>query len=739
MKKSSRFLFFLTTVVLTVSMLTTITPIASAATYNYLFPVKNGKIAYGYGYPPGYGGFHDALDIHASTDDTIYAAYSGVVTETGNLCWHVDYGAPCGHPYGNYIRISQDDGTVVNYVHLAQNSILVSPGTRVNKGQAIARMGSSGYSTGKHLHFEVLVNGTKINVNPVSDGGLVNYSYTGYGDSPPRGCVDSYNSGDNSFTIRGWAFDPDTLDTKVTLHIHVNGVHTYAGQTGILRTDVNDYYGCGNNQGFEITVPYEVSQATECTVSVYALSTADANNYISLGSGTVTIYPQSNPSTPPPSSSINYHSVKPINYCILNVGTKKYLTVDDGIDQNNQNVSVHSFCNSWAYKIAVTKVQDDYTYKLQPLCGLRIINPANTVASGTNVNIYDDVNDSSQWWKFEVYGTAYIIRNAQNPNCVLATNGENVIVETFTGNANQQWTLHPTLDTIYYDANGGIGAPDSQIKEHGVDLILNSQIPSRNGYNFVGWSHSSTATTADYMAGGIYSHWAGGTLYAVWSKNSSHTCTFSSYIYNNDASAYVDGTKTRTCSICGKSETITATGTKWINPFTDVKKSDFYYAPVLWAVNNGITSGTSKTAFSPNEACTRGQIATFLWRAAGCPNPKTSKNPFTDVKKSDYYYKAVLWAVGEGITSGATKTNFQPDAPCTRGQIATFLWRSAGAPTSKTSKNPFTDVKKKDYYYKAVLWAVGEGITAGTTKTTFGPNEACTRGQIATFLYRAYN
>ena len=218
------------------------------------------------------------------------------------------------------------------------------------------------------------------------------------------------------------------------------------------------------------------------------------------------------------------------------------------------------------------------------------------------------------------------------------------------------------------------------------------------------------------------------------------THSYGQYVYNNDATTQKDGTKTRTCSVCGEKQTVTAEGTKiQTNPFKDVKKSDFYYTPVLWAVENGITSGTSKTTFAPNEACTRGQIATFLWRAAGCPNPKTSKNPFTDVKKSDYYYKAVLWAVGEGITSGATKTNFQPDAPCTRGQIATFLWRSAGAPTSKTSKNPFTDVKKKDYYYKAVLWAVGEGITAGTTKTTFGPNEACTRGQIATFLYRAYN
>ncbi len=217
------------------------------------------------------------------------------------------------------------------------------------------------------------------------------------------------------------------------------------------------------------------------------------------------------------------------------------------------------------------------------------------------------------------------------------------------------------------------------------------------------------------------------------------THSYGKYVYNNDATTKKDGTKTRTCSVCGDTETIIATGTMWKNPFTDVKKSDFYYEPVLWAVSNGITSGTSKTAFSPNEACTRGQIATFLWRAAGCPAPKTSKNPFTDVKKSDYYYKAVLWAVGEGITSGTSKTTFGPNEACTRGQIATFLWRAAGSPKPTTTKNPFTDVKTKDFYYKAVLWAVENGITAGTTKTTFGPTESCTRGQIATFLYRAYN
>ena len=225
-----------------------------------------------------------------------------------------------------------------------------------------------------------------------------------------------------------------------------------------------------------------------------------------------------------------------------------------------------------------------------------------------------------------------------------------------------------------------------------------------------------------------------------WVRKTTTDHTFGKYIYNNDATASKDGTKTRTCSLCGKKETITATGTKLPskNPFTDVKKSDFYYSPVLWAVENGITSGTSATTFEPNAACTRGQIVTFLWRAAGCPTPKTSKNPFTDVKKSDYYYKAVLWAVGEGITSGTSKTTFGPSDACTRGQIATFLWRANGG-KKVSATNPFKDVKKSDYYYNAVLWAVKNNITSGTSATTFEPNAACTRGQIVTFLYRSNN
>ena len=173
------------------------------------------------------------------------------------------------------------------------------------------------------------------------------------------------------------------------------------------------------------------------------------------------------------------------------------------------------------------------------------------------------------------------------------------------------------------------------------------------------------------------------------------------------------------------------------NPFKDVAKDQYYYDPVLWAVNQTpqITAGTSATTFSPAATCTRGQVVTFLWRAAGEPKPAGAKNPFTDVKSGDYFYSAVLWAVEKGITQGTSATTFSPNAPCTRAHVVTFLWRSEGQ-SRVDAKNPFGDVKSGDYYYSAVLWAVKNEITAGTSATTFSPNNPCTRGQIVTFLYR---
>lgn len=169
--------------------------------------------------------------------------------------------------------------------------------------------------------------------------------------------------------------------------------------------------------------------------------------------------------------------------------------------------------------------------------------------------------------------------------------------------------------------------------------------------------------------------------------------------------------------------------------FADVPANAYYKKAVDWAVENGITSGTSETTFAPDATCTRAQTVTFLWRAAGSPEPTKQDNPFTDVKADAYYYKAVLWAVEKGITSGTTATTFAPDATVSRAQVVSFQYRLAGAPKVEGT-NVFTDVPANAYYRDAVLWAAQNGITSGTTATTFAPNAGCTRSQIVTFLYR---
>ena len=175
------------------------------------------------------------------------------------------------------------------------------------------------------------------------------------------------------------------------------------------------------------------------------------------------------------------------------------------------------------------------------------------------------------------------------------------------------------------------------------------------------------------------------------------------------------------------------------SPFSDVSYRDYYYQAVLWAAGSDpqITNGTGATTFSPNDTCTRAQVVTFLWRTKGCPEPKSADNPFGDVKEGAYYYKAVLWAVENEITTGTSATTFSPNAGCTRAQVVTFLWRTEGQPKPSSFTNPFGDVGV-DYYYDAVLWAVENKITNGTSYAVFSPDYTCTRGQIVTFLYRAF-
>ena len=245
--------------------------------------------------------------------------------------------------------------------------------------------------------------------------------------------------------------------------------------------------------------------------------------------------------------------------------------------------------------------------------------------------------------------------------------------------------------TLTFDTNGG-SAIDKITKDSGTTIDLAAYKPTRAGYTFAGWFSDKVLTKAVTSV----KLTANTTVYAKWTQNG------------------------------GTAE----------NPFVDVKEGAYYYDAVLWAVEQKITSGTSATTFSPDASCTRAQMVTFLWRAAGSPKVENGKNPFTDVKADAYYYDAVLWAVEKGVTSGTSATTFSPDATVTRGQTVTFLYRNAGSP-EVSGTMPFTDVEADAYYAKAVQWAVQQKITTGTSETTFSPMSDCTRGQIVTFLYRA--
>ena len=190
-----------------------------------------------------------------------------------------------------------------------------------------------------------------------------------------------------------------------------------------------------------------------------------------------------------------------------------------------------------------------------------------------------------------------------------------------------------------------------------------------------------------------------------------------------------------TCSRCGekKEEEICIS-----RQFTDMPAYDNWAHPGIdWAVYNAITNGTSATTFGPGQGCTRGQVVTFLWRAAGSPEPENLETPFQDVKSGAFYEKAVAWAVENKITAGTSETTFSPDTVCSRGQIVTFLWRFKGAPLVDTEGTQFVDLKSGAFYQQAVSWAAMTNVTAGTDATHFSPNNTCTRAQVVTFLFRA--
>lgn len=316
------------------------------------------------------------------------------------------------------------------------------------------------------------------------------------------------------------------------------------------------------------------------------------------------------------------------------------------------------------------------------------------------------------------------------------------------------------------------------VAENGT-LVLPT--PTRSGsYAFRYWTDGMTT----YAAGGEYIVTKEATLTAVWSYTGSSSSSSSSSSYSVSVPSAANGSVSVTPSSASKGTTVTITvkpndgyeldkltvtdkdgnrlslsdkgngkytfimpsgkvsvdasfaAIQTVASFRDVKASDYFYDAVQWAVEKGITEGTSANTFSPNASCTRAQMVTFLWRAAGSPAPKSTTNPFRDVRSTDYYYDAVLWAVENGITSGTGADTFAPNATVTRGQTVTFLYRAAGSPAVGGNAG-FSDVNANDYYNSAVAWAAENNITGGTGNGKFSPTADCTRGQIVTLLYRA--
>ena len=344
------------------------------------------------------------------------------------------------------------------------------------------------------------------------------------------------------------------------------------------------------------------------------------------------------------------------------------------------------------------------------------------------------------------------------------------VVTTLTA----QWTVNQY--TITYNLAGGTaeGNPDTYTIETRTFTLKN---PTKSGYTFTGWSGTGldgennmtviipTGSTGNRIytahwryngSGHSYSYYtikatagAGGSISPSGNvsvrEGRDQTFTITPDKGYAVANVKIDGksigaAKSYTFENVSRTHTIEvifmkANGNPQTGVFVDVATGSYYEDAVDWAVENGITKGTDDTHFSPDGICTRAQAVTFLWRAAGSPEPETRAMPFADIPVGSYYYDAVLWAVENGITKGTSDTTFSPNMTCTRAQIVAFLWRSEKSPAAGTA-NPFADVKSTAYYADAVLWAVKENITKGTTNTTFSPDADCTRAQIVTFLYR---
>ena len=325
-------------------------------------------------------------------------------------------------------------------------------------------------------------------------------------------------------------------------------------------------------------------------------------------------------------------------------------------------------------------------------------------------------------------------------------------------------TLSPKY-TVTLDVNGGKALTANTLSVVYGNPYGDLPVPTRAGYSFIGWftekSGGSKVAAADIAALSadqtLYAHWAvisntsytlsfvtnGGSNIADITAAAESILVLSAYAPTRDGynfgGWYSDAALTSPIARL-KLAYNTTVYAKWVavitEPFIDVQSDDYFYDAVIWAVDKGITDGMAPDVFGSGEVCTRAQAMMFLWRAMGSPEPTSTANPFTDVSAGDWYCKAILWAVENHITAGTSATEFSPDQTVTRVEFVTFLWRAVGSRISSGTASPFTDLSDTGaYYFLPVMWAVENSVTSGTTPTTFGVPDDCERAEVVSFLY----
>ena len=601
--------------------------------------------------------------------------------------------------------------------------------------------------------------------------GVVAQGVTNVGDRSFYNCssMTSVELTDGIILITGGAFENCTSLTSLTLP---KGLEKFGG---------NAFKGCTGLTG-ELVIPDSVRE-----IRNWAFMNCTSISSVSIGKNVESISA---------SAFENCKSLKNVTFRgdTKNIGSHAFratsltsLTLPDGLETIGADAfyGIATLSGMLVIPESVTKIEEQAFWTgrnngngpLSDISGIRVDSPkisiGNSAFRATGANYIDltRVDELSSWgdWVLD-----------ENESCIIYAKSGSVL-------NNVKNSRHVT-NYIYALTSGGIFAENTAFSEATLAT------PIQDGYKFEGWYESK-----DFSGSAVTDASVGKTYYAKWtedkddsiygqSKNvdlgiiaeggsTSATVGFTGTIaldraesdrgyFTADISgmtvtvAPADGLKpgtykdtiyvyTETGATHFISVTLTVTEKSadsdlpfWLpaaigsNPFSDVAGGAYYNEAVRWAVKNGVASGTDAKHFSPDAACTRGQAVTFLWRAAGCPAPALAENPFADVKSTDYCYDAVLWAVQTGVAKGTSASTFSPDAPCTRGQIVTFLYRAAGSPSGYANSG-YTDVPETSYCAAPVAWAVALRVTSGTSAITFSPDALCTRAQIVTFLYRA--